>query len=917
MKKVILAFTLSVLFLNLPNKVFAYEDQNHSASNQKVSNEKDIKNEAKLLTNIKQITVDGEKNGESYFSPDGKEIIFQGIRGKDKFYQIYKMNDQGKNIKLISSGKGKTTCSYFTPDGKKIIYASNHLAPDPEKEEVKNPRGYSWDFEKGMDIFEANPDGSNLKRLTYSNGYDAEGTFSHDGKKIIFTSQRDNDLELYIMNSDGTNQKRLTNYEGYDGGAFFSPDDKQLVYRRFDKMGNAQIVTMDIDGNNLKEITNSKAINWCPVYHPDGKHIVFSSNMNNKRNFELFIMDINGENVKQITFNQSSDVLPIFSPDGKRLMWTSTRSGNKSQIFIADFNNQSLENYEKSSKNVYKDLSFLADDRLEGRRSGTKGADIASEYIAGKFSEIGLKMGNNNSYLQKFDITVGINAGKNNSFEVNNIKADFQKDFTPLSFSDNGIIDGELVFLGYGINAPEYNYDDYKNIDLKDKIAVILRHEPQEKNEKSKFNGNKPTQYSELRYKVFTAKNQGAKAIILINGKENYEDKEDDLITLKSFGGTGNLGIPVIQAKNSFMEKVLNQDLKNIQKNIDDKLIPSSFLLNRKAHISVDLNKEYKSTGNVIGFIEGSDKNLKNETIVIGAHYDHLGLGGEESLSDSKEPMIHNGADDNASGTSAVIELARLLKNSKPKRTIAFITFSGEELGLLGSSYFTNHPTLKNIVAMLNMDMIGRLDEDKLSIGGIKTATNFEKIIKNTNSDYKFNLSYFNDGYGPSDHMAFYLKDIPVLFFFTGIHDDYHRPSDDIYKINFQGLDKVISFVKDITLKIDNNNDKPMLVKIAPDPNMMSTSTGKSNGSYLGTIPDYTAMSSDKGVKISGVREGSPAEKGGMKKDDTIIKFESIKINTIYDYTYALKSKKPGDKVIIKVLRDGKEVNLNIVIGKK
>lgn len=914
MMKAINTLVISLIFSSINLSSYAYEDHKSEAPTSVKTSQSDLIKENTFLTNIKQLTVDGEKNGEAYFSPDSKQIIFQGVRNTDKFYQIYKMDNNGKNIKLISTGKGKTTCAYFSPDGKKIIYASSHLDPESEKKLPTKHGSYSWDFEGSMDIFQANPDGSNLKRLTTSKGYDAEGTYSHDGKKIIFTSQRDGDSELYIMDSDGKNQKRLTNYKGYDGGAFFSPDDKKIVYRRFDKYGNAQIVLMNSDGTNIKELTGSKAINWCPAFHPDGKHIVFSSNISGRRNFDLFIMDYNGNNIRQITFDKNSDVLPIFSPDGSKLMWTSTRKDGKSQIFIADFNNKNLKLQDTYNKNIYNDLKYLASDSLQGRRAGTTGADKASQYIAQQFSNIGLKKANNNSYFQSFDITTGINLTSNNNLSIDNVKAEVNKEFVPLSFSENGEINGEIVFAGYGITAPEYGYDDYKNLDIKNKIVLLLRHEPQEKDINSKFNGNKPTQYSELRYKVFTAKSKGAKGVIIVNGETNYDDKEDELIPIKSFGGIGTLGIPVVQSKNSFIRKYLN--LKDLQEKIDKNFKPNSFTLNKNADIKVEFQKNYKSTNNVIGYIEGSDKNLKNEVILIGAHYDHLGMGGQESLSESKKDEIHNGADDNASGTSAMIEIARQLKKYKLKRTIAFTAFSGEELGLLGSSYFTSNPSFKNIVAMLNMDMVGRLSNDnKLSIGGIKTATSFEPLVKKLNRKYNFKTSYFNDGYGPSDHMAFYLKNIPVLFFFTGIHDDYHRPSDDSYKINYLGIDKIVSFVKDITLNIDKNTQKPKLVRIAPSSTMLSS--GKSNGAYLGTIPDYTAMDSKTGVKISGVREGSPAEKGGLRAEDIIIKFDDLKINTIYDYTYALKAKKPGDKILITVIRKGKETVLTVIAGKK
>lgn len=912
--KVVNTLIISLIFSSITLSSYAYEDHKHEVPSSVKTSQTDLLKENAFLSNIRQITVDGEKNGEAYFSPNGKEIIFQGVRKGDKFYQIYKMDSDGKNIKLISTGKGKTTCAYYSPDGKKIIYSSSHLDPESEQKMPTKHGSYSWDFEESMDIFQANPDGSNLKRLTTAKGYDAEGTFSHDGKKIVFTSQRDGDSELYIMDSDGKNQKRLTNYKGYDGGAFFSPDDKKIVYRRFDKYGNAQIVLMNSDGTNIKELTGTKAINWCPAFHPDGKHIVFSSNISGRRNFDLFIMDYNGNNIRQITFDKNSDVLPIFSPDGSKLMWTSTRKDGKSQIFIADFNNKYLKLQNTYNKNIFNNVKYLASDSLQGRRAGTEGADKAADYIANQFSQIGLKKGNNNSYFQSFDITTGINLTKENDFIIEENKASINTEFVPLSFSENGSISGELVFAGYGITAPEYGYDDYKNIDVKNKIVVLLRHEPQEKEINSKFNGNKPTQYSELRYKVFTAKSRGAKGVILVNGETNYDDKDDELIPVKSFGGTGNLGIPVIHVKNSFIKNYL--DLKETQTKIDKSFKPNSFSLNKTAQIKVEFQKTYKSTNNVIGYIEGTDKTLKNEVILIGAHYDHLGMGGQESLSESKKEEVHNGADDNASGTAAMIEVARQLKKYKSKRTIAFMAFSGEELGLLGSSYFTSNPTFKNIVTMINMDMVGRLSNDnKLSIGGIKTATNFENLVKNLNKKYNFKTSFFNDGYGPSDHMAFYLKNIPVLFFFTGIHDDYHRPSDDSYKINYLGIEKIANFVKDITINIDKNKQKPKLVKIAPSPTM--STSGKNNGAYLGTIPDYTAMDSKTGVKISGVREASPAEKGGLKADDIIIKFDDIKINTIYDYTYALKAKKPGDKIVITVIRKGKENKLTVIAGKK
>ncbi|GIW22840.1 MAG: TolB protein [Candidatus Sericytochromatia bacterium] len=862
------------------------------------------------LKNIEQLTYEGEKSGEAYFSADGKKIIFQSVRGNNPHYQIYTMDIDGKNQKMVSTGKGKTTCAFFSPKSRKIIYSSSHLDESTSQPNEKKESKYSWDFEKSMDIFEANIDGSNLKRLTFTEGYDAEGTYSNDGKYIVFTSQRDNDLEIYIMNSDGTNQKRLTYYKGYDGGAFFSPDDKKIVFRRFDDKGNSQIFLIDRDGKNEKQLTNMQGVNWCPAFHPSGKYIIFSSNFHDKKNFDLFLMDIEGNNIKQLTFNKASDILPYFSPDGKKLMWTSTRNNNKSQIFIADFNTNILNDYSNYSKNIFEHVKYLSSDELEGRRAGTESCNKAASYIFEQFKRNGIK----NVKYQNFEVTTNIELGNNNYLKINDKELEINKDFIPLNFSDNNEVESNLVFVGYGISAEEYKYDDYKDIDVKDKIVLILRHEPGEKDEKSIFNGNKPTQYSEIRYKIFNAKKHGAKGIILINGSI-YDDNEDELIKLKNSNTSGNLGIPVIQVKNNIFNEIFN--LKEIQENIDKNYIPNSFDLKVNVNLKTDLIRKNSLTKNVIAFIEGKDKNLKNEIILIGAHYDHLGYGGDESL-DTLKDVVHNGADDNASGVSALIELSNKISKLNTKRSVAFIAFSAEELGLIGSSYFINHPIFENkkIISMINMDMIGRLEQNKLHIGGYKTAKEFEKIINNVNKKYNFKLSLSADGYGPSDHMSFYSKDIPVLFFFTGVHLDYHKSTDDYNKINFGGIQKITNFVYDIIKDIDNLKHKPTFVKLAPS-KRITINSGKSNSVYLGTIPDYSSMDSNIGVLISGVREDSPAEKGGIKAGDIIIEFNSIKINNIYDYTYALRDKKPGEKVKIKVKRDNQIIELEVKLGKK
>jgi len=311
--------------------------------------------EAKYLSNITQLTFDSmgfTKAGEAYFSPDGKSIIFQAVPKKEGIgesdYQIYTLDLASKSPRMVSTGKGACTCAFYRPDGKKIIFASSHLDPTLGQPKPPKPAGaYNWDFNEYMDIFEANPDGTDLKRLTDAKGYDAEGSYSPDGKRIVFTSMRDGDQEIYVMNADGTDQKRLTNGKGYDGGPFFSPDGKSIVYRgdrRDDGKQNLQIRMIDADGKNDRALTDNQIFNWCPFWYPNGKGFIFTQAdhaayaRGEKPNYDLYMMKPDGSDVTRITFDPAFDGLPVFSPDGKKMMWTSKRGGlSEAQVFIADF----------------------------------------------------------------------------------------------------------------------------------------------------------------------------------------------------------------------------------------------------------------------------------------------------------------------------------------------------------------------------------------------------------------------------------------------------------------------------------------------------------------------------------------------------------------------------------------------------
>jgi Tol biopolymer transport system component len=327
--------------------------------------------EGRRLHNIRQLTFDVgtdgsgfQRAGEAYFSPDGRTIIYQAVRGDNPFYQIYSQPLSGGAPHRVSTGRGRTTCAYFRPDGKKVIFASSHLDPNVDATEEterkkladeaadpsKRRRRYEWVFDEYMDIFEANPDGTALKPLTNAPGYDAEGAYSPDGKQIVFCSTRGGDPDLYIMNSDGSGVRQLVKAPGYDGGPFFSPDGRRVIFRSDRKEKDLlQLYVINTDGTGERALTDNSGVNWCPYWHPDGRQVVYAfadySNPNARPNFDLYLMDVETGKINQITHAPAADVLPVFSPDGKKLMWTSARrDGSKdSQIFIADLVKDSTE----------------------------------------------------------------------------------------------------------------------------------------------------------------------------------------------------------------------------------------------------------------------------------------------------------------------------------------------------------------------------------------------------------------------------------------------------------------------------------------------------------------------------------------------------------------------------------------------
>ena len=573
------------------------------------------------------------------------------------------------------------------------------------------------------------------------------------------------------------------------------------------------------------------------------------------------------------------------------------------------------------------DVKFLASKNLKGRGTGTPELEKAAAFIAAKFRSFGLQSIDGKSYYQAFSVTTNAKLGRDNRFaykaDGRPIKLGFPEDFIPFNFSASEKIEGGVVFAGYGITAPEYNYDDYKGIDVSGKIVLIMRHEPQEFDEKSVFAGKVYTQHSQYWSKASNAKMHGARGVVLMNDRAAHTGEADELEKFAEAAGPGDAGIPFVQIRYEIAERwfaIAGKNPGEIQKGIDQDLQPRSFAFPEGLQVEANLDVErvVKTAHNVAGYLPGTT----DEYVAIGAHYDHLGLGEQYSLAPSLAGTIHPGADDNASGTAGVIELARWFATQpKQKRGILFLSFAGEELGLLGSSYFVNHPLLPNDkdVTMINMDMIGRMRDGKVFIGGVGTGTTLKQLLGEVSPKYGLHIDYSEAGYGSSDHTSFTAKQVPVLFFFSGLHADYHKPSDTWDKIDAPDAAKLLQLVAEVGEDLREAPERPVFVRVKEPEHagdMAGSGSGHSGyGPDFGSIPDFGE--GVKGVKFADIREGSPAAKAGLKAGDVLVEFDGKPIQNLYDFTYALRAKKPGDEVMVKVIRGSEPVVVKVLLTKR
>lgn len=560
-----------------------------------------------------------------------------------------------------------------------------------------------------------------------------------------------------------------------------------------------------------------------------------------------------------------------------------------------------------SAKELQSIIGFLASDSLKGRKTGTAESIIAAAYILDHFKANNLKPIAENGF-QPFDILADISLGSKNRLDFIDFEGIVKTDFIPMAYSSDGELTAEVVFAGYGfsIDFDSLKWNDYKGLDVKGKWVMILRDDPEPDDPESRY-----IPFSDVRSKLLMAKDNKVAGVLLVTPKGS--GKEDKLPSLITENNEVTSGIPVINIKREVADRILiktGYSIDSLESILHRTRKPMSLYTGVILNGSVDLLRRFEKTANVVALLESEDPVYKDEYLVVGAHYDHLGYGGPGSGSRMPDTnAIHNGADDNASGTALIMELSRRLAAEKKhlKRSIIFIAFSGEEIGILGSRFFVEHPPveIRKIKAMFNFDMVGRFDKEKksISIGGTGTSAEADTLLAIKETGLPFKVVHSPDGYGPSDHAAFYASDIPVFYFSTGAHLDYHTPFDDTEKLDFDSEKLIGDFAAEVILAVDKL-DRPLTFKESGKKSTMGRG-GRKLKVTLGILPDF-AGAEKKGLRVDGVTKDAPAGRGGMKKGDIITGINGMPVGNIYDYMSRLSRLKPGMTISVEVIREGK-----------
>ncbi|HET6151224.1 MAG TPA: M20/M25/M40 family metallo-hydrolase [Polyangia bacterium] len=891
------------------------------------------------LAHLRPLTAGGE-NAEAYWAWGGDQLVMQARPAGAACDRIFRLPLPARSPPAggalpapvpVSDGKGATTCSYFLPGDREVIFASTEGGGPTCPPRPDHSQGYVWALYPSYDIYRANADGSGARRLTITDGYDAEGTVCGKDGSIVFTSVRDGDIDLYRMDADGGNVRRLTSGAGYDGGAFFDADCTHIVWRasrprpgpelddyrrllaqNLVRPSKLELYVANADGSEPMQITYLDAASFGPAWMPGGRRVIFASNYGDPhgREFDLWGVDVAGTRLERITAAPGFDGFPLFSPDGKRLVFSSNRitapGQHDTNVFLADWTEVPVQpSVELAADRVLADISWLADPARMGRGVGTAGLDVAGAYIEERFRKLGLEpAGDGGGFRQAFPVRTGISVEAATSLRV--AGADVAREsFEPAGFSASGKVAGKLVLAGHGVRDEAAKIDDYARLDVKDKIVVVRRFVP---DHPAFANPDRQRRAGDLRQKAWLAREHGARALLIVDAPvrpasapADWRAPEEAALPRPRPEGHGDAGIPVLVVKRAALAPAL-ADLARGK--------PVAVAL------EVALGFTTQPAFNVVGRLRATGPTRAPGVVVVGAHYDHLGLGDHHSLSPGSR-LPHLGADDNASGTATVLEVARALaaRAGSLARDVVFVTFSGEEEGVLGSTHFTRTPpaglAMTEVRAMINLDMVGRLRDNRATILGAASANEWPALLADACAEARIDCTpSTTGGFGPSDQMPFYAAGVPVAHFFTGSHSDYHKPSDSADRINAAGAAQIGVAVAALAARVAARAESLTLQRLTgPTPE----GDARSFNASLGSIPDYSGPPAGQtGVLLAGVRPGGAAEKAGLRRGDLLTRLGTHPIGSVEDLMYALNASKPGETVTAVVKRDGKELRLDV-----
>jgi Tol biopolymer transport system component len=833
-------------------------------------------------------------------------------------YDIYKANADGTNlVNLTPKTPGYDGEATVCPVDGSIIFTSTRTGD--------------------LELFRMDPDGKNVRQLTNLPGYDGGAFFSADCKKIVWRSSRPQGKDL--------------------------EDYKALLAQNLVKPTKMDLYVANADGSDARQVTYLPGAAFAPFFYPDGKRIMFSSNWQNPRSgeFDLFAVDIDGANLEQITFSGGFDGFPVFSPDGKTLAFSSNRrdvvkgkdgkdvyrmtgapAGERdTNVFLADW----VEGSRKPEKPAPETaaagrfsemVTYLADDAREGRGVGTKGLADSTDYVQKQLEAVGVEAGTP-SWRQEFEVTTEVKRGDKTMMLLDG-KIMTPDDFAPMAISGNGNANSRIVPVGWGIVDDVLKIDDYRGKNVRGKIVLVHRFAPSNK----KLEPRDIQRLGDLRYKAFVAKQRGAIGLIAIDDGDappatpklspdpleqpGVEPKDP----MKDVGGGppaagGPPGGP--SAKDPWASGgEAEAPLPKLAAAESQAGIPVVVLTrkagaalrkgNHTAKIVVGLEAVRAKTQNLVGVLKAGAATKLPGIVVVGAHLDHLGHGGPSAL-DPGTHAPHNGADDNASGIAGLVEVARALgaKKSELQRDVYFVAFSAEEMGTLGSEHYVKNPPSKEpIVAMLNMDMIGRMKMNQLFVNGGDSAKEWKELVEPVCTAQKVSCSVAGSGYGPSDHMPFYIAGTPVLFMFTGSHREYHTAKDDADLINAAGGARVAAITAEVAHKVANRPGMLTYVKAAPD--APPAGDVRKRGASLGTVPGYgNDPNAPKGMTVSDVVPDGPAAKAGLKAGDRIIQLGTAEISSVADLMIVLQQAKPGTEIKVTFVRDNKIMQVTATYG--